>query len=89
MSPSDAFSTVVSAQQQHAQIQEPNPRKDGFCASCQRQRRTKGSNTQYGDLSRELAADPFCSSQCCRAFYGVVWQGDKRDDRFNQHAAAA
>ena len=62
---------------------EPTPRKDGSCASCRRQRRLQGINTQYVDLSRELRADPFCSSRCANKWYGVHWQGDKRDDRFD------
>ena len=81
--PSDAVSTLVSAQPQHAQIQEPKVRKDGCCASCRRQRRTQVKTSQYGNLSRELRADPFCSARCANAYYGVTWQGDKRDDRFD------
>ena len=62
---------------------DPKIRRDGCCASCRRQRRIQVTTSQYGNLSRELAADPFCSAECCRRYYSVVWAGDKRDDRFD------
>ena len=76
----------MSARRATVETTDPKPSKDGSCASCRRQRRLQGHNTQYGDLSRELAADPFCSSRCANKWYGVHWQGDKRDDRFDHRS---
>lgn len=41
---------------------DPKPRKDGKCAQCKDHR--------VPEIAR-ACGDPFCSSACCRAYYGV------------------
>jgi hypothetical protein len=46
-------------------VKEPRPRKDGTCFVCRKPRRLDQSR-----LYRVQAkADPFCSADCCRAWY--------------------
>jgi hypothetical protein len=76
---------------------EPEVRTDGLCAQCLRERR-KGATkhklstldkSHFRDLADHLAADPFCSTECCRAWYGVVHAGSKSKDRRFEHPGLA
>lgn len=56
---------------------EPPIREDGGCAQCGKERKpAKGLSGQTGQLAHifaaAVAADPFCSANCCRAYYGTV-----------------
>lgn len=44
-------------------IEEPQVRADGLCVQCQQ---------------REAVGDCFCSTECCRAYYGVARRPDAR-----------
>jgi hypothetical protein len=47
------------------QLKEPKPRADGRCAVCPKKRKLPVKR-----LYREQAKlDPFCSADCCRAWY--------------------
>jgi len=46
---------------------EPDVRADGLCAGCGKPRKPV-NNPYSGDLGFR---DPFCSSLCCRTWYGV------------------
>jgi hypothetical protein len=55
---------------------DPATPLDGTCARCGRSKR-KVRQDSDGDLNkmrvREAAdADPFCSSECCRIYYGLI-----------------
>jgi hypothetical protein len=49
-------------------VVEPLPRSDGRCLVCPNQRRLEGLRPLYALAMRD---DPFCSSECCREWYGV------------------
>jgi hypothetical protein len=48
---------------------DPPVRRDGRCAQCKGERATpKGrAYARTGEIER----DPFCSTQCCKAYHGV------------------
>jgi len=54
-------------------------RSDGKCVVCGKSRKTKRSK-RYGKDAAER--DPFCSTQCCRAYHGnplsarSIWEQD-------------
>ena len=47
---------------------EPTVRRDGCCRQCRGPRRNAKPN-RYSGLA--AVADPFCSTQCARAWYGT------------------
>lgn len=49
-------------------LADPPVRTDGGCAKCFKPRRPERS-AKYGGVAPEL--DPFCSSECCRAWHGT------------------
>lgn len=51
-------------------VGEPSPRKDGLCVQCQTSEVPR-SATKYAD------ADAFCSSRCCRAYFGTELEIDE------------
>lgn len=55
---------------EHGLISDPPVRGDGRCArpGCRKLRRPERSKS-YGGVAGEL--DPFCSSECCREWYGI------------------
>jgi hypothetical protein len=49
---------------------EPKVRKDGKCVVCRKERRMP--KTHHSSISMAVyELDPFCSSTCCRAWYGA------------------
>jgi hypothetical protein len=59
-------------------VVEPLPRSDGRCLVCPKQRRTEGLRPLYAAAIRD---DPFCSSTCCRLWYGVSLPSVERKPR--------
>jgi hypothetical protein len=49
---------------------EPKPRRDGNCHVC---RKPRVFNFNKSVPREEYDRDPFCSTVCCRAYYGVTW----------------
>jgi hypothetical protein len=53
---------------------DPRVRRDGLCVCGKPRKQKLGMSGIAGALSRaiekELAADPFCSTECARKFYG-------------------
>jgi hypothetical protein len=47
-------------------VKEPRPRKDGTCYVCRGPRKLKGLKPVYRTAAEH---DPFCSADCCRAWY--------------------
>jgi hypothetical protein len=59
-------------------VPEPRARSDGRCLVCPKQRRVEGLRPLYEAAMRD---DPFCSSTCCRAWYGVSLPSTERKPR--------
>lgn len=60
---------------------DPSPRADGKCAVCRKKRPDpgrKGEHARRPGWREEWAADPFCSSTCCRKFHGCAIVEDGR-----------
>lgn len=51
-------------------IKEPKLRKDGRCARCGKQRKMPTSHHSSINMAT-YQLDPFCSTVCARAYYGV------------------
>ena len=50
------------------EVTEPKPRRDGKCVVCKKERKI----TPQPSVPVEVyLADPFCSSECARKFYGT------------------
>jgi len=64
---------------------DPEVRADGRCAECIGPRRasarkhklSKLDKSHFRDLAEHIALDPFCSTECCRAWHGFVHVGDR------------
>lgn len=62
-------------------VTEPKPKKN--CAQCGKPRTLKSpKKTQIPNHETILARDPFCSTDCCKRFYGVKVLGDERYEEF-------
>lgn len=49
-------------------LSDPKVRKDGKCAQCRKERKHAVWNKYSHDAAIQ---DPFCSTQCCRKWYGM------------------
>lgn len=60
---------------------DPPVRPDGRCAVCPKMRHPERSK-KYGLEAAQL--DPFCSTACCRAYYGIPLDGrpDEEEAKF-------
>lgn len=57
---------------------EPQVREDGLCARCGKPKFAVNKSSQVKGLARLIAEDPFCSTECCRAYYGIGGAEDRR-----------
>ena len=60
-------------------VVDPPVRADGRCAleSCGKKRKITAAARRYA--GQQLDLDPFCSADCCRRFFGVVFAGFAAD----------
>lgn len=51
-------------------LTEPRPRRDGKCVVCKKERPMFPEGDKRAKIYR-VDLDPFCSTQCCKKYYGV------------------
>lgn len=62
---------------------DPKVRKDGRCAQCRKPKPVlKPSLRKYAGDQTER--DPFCSSLCCRRWFGIQIPGDDAPDELRE-----
>lgn len=59
------MATTIAAAERSPPKKEPRVRRDGLCTVCKKER----------PVVAKKNLDPFCSSPCCRAWYGTSLQG--------------
>lgn len=63
----------------HRVAGDPPVRDDGLCAcGCGKQRKLTQQARRYAGVQLDL--DPFASTECCKAFYGVVFSTADEED---------